>query len=213
MRDGRLNDDFVADAQAQTLYIENELAMGFRIIPDASEIRRYPNTIDPRFFESCIEGNRIVVSARFRGLHLTQLVGKRAFDHCRKHGVRYAMFCGNNEKMNRRFAKFPRGAWVLEGAVQYPEGPASALIFDTHHPIVRAFYADPVFHMFFGRSISTRILKSLNPIAVAQRSDAIGADAPADSTAVDYGSSSFSSIVMNFAMRRARVVSRLASRI
>lgn len=165
VRDGQLLDDFSRRASVQSLYVEGELAMGFRIIPDAAEIRRYPNTIPAHYFEDCIEGNRIVVDERYRGLHLTQFVGKRAFDYCRHHDVRYAVFCGNNENMNRRFATFPRGARVIAGAVQYPEGPASALIFDTHHLIVRAFYADPVFQMFFGQRISTRMMHSLNPIA------------------------------------------------
>lgn len=165
VRDGQLLDDFSQRAKVQSLYVKGELAMGFRIISGAAEIRRYPNTIPAHFFESCIEGNRIVVDERYRGLHLTQFVGKRAFDYCRRHDVRYAVFCGNNENMNRRFATFPRGARVIEGAVQYPEGPASALIFDTHHLIVRAFYADPVFQMFFGQRISTRMMNSLNPIA------------------------------------------------
>lgn len=156
VRDRMLLDDFCAEEHVQTVYLDGVLALGFRILDHASELRRYPHCIPPRYLDSCIEGNRIVVKEGYRGVHLTQLVGKRAFDHCQAHGFRYAIFCGTQPEMNRRMRRFP-GATVIPGGIEYPEGPADVSIFDTHSLALRSLYHPRFFQAFLGWRMAAKV--------------------------------------------------------
>jgi len=151
-----LLDDFCDDEQVQTVYLDGVLVMGFRILENATELQRYPHRIPQRFLDSCIEGNRIVVRDGYRGVHLTQVVGKRCFDYCRAHGFRYAIFCGNQSKMNRRMRRLP-GSIVIDDGIDYPEGPADVSVFDTHNLALRALYEPRLFRMFLGWRMAGKI--------------------------------------------------------
>jgi hypothetical protein len=145
----------------QTLVMGEKVVMGFRITERCLDIRLHcGDSIPYKYLDNGIEAHRVIFKKEWRGLQLSQMIGKLSFDYARKHNFRYIVMVTPVKGWIKRFKSFP-GLSIFPSACKYPDETLDVFIFDANNFFLRLLYSKYIFYPSIGISILSRLMKKI----------------------------------------------------
>ncbi|MGB0839754.1 MAG: hypothetical protein ACPGXL_06415 [Chitinophagales bacterium] len=161
VENGLLIDDFCDEATYFGFCLNDEPVFGFRLIEGSPELQRYikPGTLDT-VLDNSIEINRLVIDKKVRKSGFIRLIGRVAYDFCKKKKAKYCITTSGNHNLNVKFKKTPMVS-IFERAIHYPEGVCNAYAFPINNYLFRLTQSDPFVFGFKRRKILYQVYESL----------------------------------------------------